>query len=228
MPPGLIALISLIAVHLFANRAHVLGWVWHRRFLSLASGLSFAYVFVDLLPALQKGEAVLKRTFDPLIPYLDKHTYLIALLGILFYYGIQPKKSSLKPHWLSLSGYCLFNFFIGASLADSSNPEIQPLALFTLAIGMHYFVRDHLSGASKNRQVLSVLILALASGYIISSTMKIPDPVTSIAISFIAGGILLNIFHNELPKTQKSTYGWFVFGALAYTLLLLSVGDVNL
>ena len=36
-----------------------------------------------------------------------------------------------------------FNFFVGASLSDSTNPDIQPVTLFTIAIGMHYFVRDH-------------------------------------------------------------------------------------
>ena len=30
---------------------------------------------------------------NPLIPYLDKHAYLIALLGVLFYYGIQSRHS---------------------------------------------------------------------------------------------------------------------------------------
>ena len=84
IPAGLISVLILIAVHLYANRMKVLGWVWHGRFLSLASGISFAYVFVDLLPALEKGGPVIKQTLGPIVPYLDKHAYLIALLGVLF------------------------------------------------------------------------------------------------------------------------------------------------
>ena len=63
MNPGLIALIVLAAIHVFANRAKVLGWIWRGKFLSFASGISLAYVFVDLLPTLEKGGPVLKQTF---------------------------------------------------------------------------------------------------------------------------------------------------------------------
>ena len=226
--PGFLSLLILAAIHLFANRARVFGWVWHGKFLSFASGISFAYVFVDLLPALEKGEPVLKRTFEHVIPYLDRHSYLIALLGILFYYGIQPRTPSQKKNlWLPISGYLLFNFFIGASLSDSSNPEIQPLELFTIAIGMHYFVRDHMSGISKQPWVLATLIFSLFAGYFIGYFTKIPDVITAIGISFIAGGIFLNVLHYELPKREKGGYLWFVFGSLLYTAMLLGLGEIN-
>ena len=218
---GFLSLCLLALIHLFANRPHILGWVWHSKFLSFASGISLAYVFVDLLPALEKGEPALKRTLDPIVPFLELHTYLIALLGILFYYGIQSRISSKEHQWLPISGYLLFNFFVGASLSDSSNPEIQPLTLFTIAIGLHYFIRDHLSKISKNQFILWLLIAILFVGYFIGYLTKIPDAVTAIGISFVAGGIILNTFQYELPKQEKHGYFWFVFGALLYTSILL-------
>src|SRR3954466_13712128 len=127
MSHGFIALLVLAAIHLFANRAKVLGWVWHGQFLSFASGISLAYVFVDLLPALEKGSPVLKQAFGNLLPFLELHTYLIALLGILFYYGVESAQSKLNNTWVPISGYLLFNFLVGAGLSDSSTPEIQPL-----------------------------------------------------------------------------------------------------
>ena len=226
MSPGFTALLVLAAIHLFANRAKVLGWVWHGQFLSFASGISLSYIFVDLLPALARGEPVLKRTFGDVLPFLELHTYLIALLGILFYYGIQSARFSGKNSWLKISGYLLFNFFVGASLSDSSNPEIQPLALFTIAIGMHYFVRDHLANITKTPSVLGALILILFAGYLVGYLTKIPDAVSAIGISFVAGGILLNVFHYELPKKEKGGYLWFVFGALLYTAMLLGLEGV--
>ncbi len=225
--PGLFSLFVLAAIHLFANRPKILGWVWHRQFLSFASGVSLSYVFVDLLPALERAEPVLKRTFDPIIPYLELHTYLVALMGILFYYGVQSRVSSQKHQWLPLSGYLLFNFFIGASLSDSSNPEIQPLTLFTIAIGLHYFIRDHLAKVSKNKFMLGFLISILFAGYLTGYLAKIPDAVTAVGISFVAGGILLNIFQYELPKQEKGGYFWFVSGALLYTAILLSLGELK-
>lgn len=225
--PGLLSLFVLAAIHLFANQTKVFGWIWRGRFLSFASGVSMSYVFVDLLPALEKGEPVLKRTFDQVIPFLELHTYLIALLGILFYYGVQSYVSSQKHQWLPISGYLLFNFFVGASLSDSSNPEIQPLTLFTIAIGLHYFIRDHLAKISKKKGIIWSLISALLAGYLTGYLAKIPDTVTAIGISFVAGGILLNTFQYELPKQEKEGYFWFVCGALLYTTILLSLGEVR-
>lgn len=228
---GLIAVAVLAVVHLYANKAKVLGWLWHGRFLSFAAGISFAYVFVDLLPTLEKGQPVLKKAFGEMIPYFDRHAYLIALVGMLFYYGIQRKTESLKSEkfWLSISGYLLFNFFVGASLSDSTNPDIQPLSLFSIAMGMHYFVQDH--KAQIYDSVLFThrgrwwLVVFLFLGYVVGCATRIPDAVVAIAMSFLAGGILLNVLHYELPEKKKSGYFPFVIGALLYTALLILVGE---
>lgn len=225
MSPGFLSLCIIASVHIFANRPNVLGWIWKGRFLSFASGITLSYIFVDLLPALAKGEPVLKRSFDFVLPYLELHTYLVALLGILFYYGIE--SFAEKNSWLRVSGYLLFNFFVGASLSDSANPEIQPLALFTIAIGMHYFIRDHVSKIEKNTPVLFALIAALFVGYTVGYLSHIPDPVAATGISFVSGGILLHIFRYELPKKGKGQYLPFILGAIFYTAILLSVGEVR-
>ncbi|MBP7074293.1 MAG: hypothetical protein KBA81_02795 [Rhabdochlamydiaceae bacterium] len=232
MYSGFVSIIVLALVHLYANKAKVFGWVWHGRFLSFAAGLSFAYVFVDLLPALEKGQPVLKQVFGEAIPYFDRHAYLIALLGLLFYYGIQRKTETQKSgkFWLTISGYLLFNFFVGASLSDSTNPDIQPVTLFTIAIGMHYFVRDH--QARKQDSPLFMhrgrwwLVAALFLGYGVGTSVHIPDAVVAIAVSFLAGGVLLNVLHYELPEKKQSGYFSFAAGALLYTLLLITVGEV--
>lgn len=225
MQGGVFAILFLALVHLYANKAKVLGWVWHGRFLSFAAGLSFAYVFVDLLPALEKGQPILKQTFGDIIPYFDRHAYLIALLGLLFYYGLQRTSLKSGKFWPTFSGYLLFNFFVGASLSDSTNPDIQPLALFTVAIGMHYFVRDHqVRIASKALFVHRGrwwLVAALVLGYVVGCMTHIPDALVAIAVSFLAGGVILNVLHYELPEKKQSSYLPFIFGALFYTALLI-------
>ncbi len=227
MHGGLFSIIILALIHLYANKVKALGWVWHGRFLSFAAGISFAYVFVDLLPALEKGQPFIKHAFGELIPYFDRHAYLIALLGLLFYYGIQRKTEKLKSEkfWLAISGYLLFNFFVGASLSDSTNPDIQPLTLFTIAMGMHYFVRDHQARANNSPLFLKrgrwLLVAALLLGYLVGCITHIPDALVAIAVSFLAGGILLNVLHYELPEKKQSGYISFVTGALLYTALLV-------
>lgn len=227
---GLLALFVLAFVHLFANQVSVLGWVWHGRFLSFAAGVSFSYVFVDLLPALEKGQPALRRTLDPLIPYLDRHAYLIALLGVLFFYGVhtQSPLHKARSFWVSVAGYVLFNLFVGASLADSTNPDIQPVLLFTIAMAMHYFIRDHQAEENNailyGRQARWILVAALFVGYAIGYMSHIPDAVVAIVVSFLAGGVILNALRYELPKREQVGYAFFVTGALFYTGILLSLG----
>ena len=229
MYSGFVALLVLAAIHLFANRADVLGWIWKKNFLSFAAGVSFAYVFVNLLPELEKGQYVLKRSFDNILPYLDRHTYVIALLGVLFYYGLHnnSKRCCSRNFWISFSGYMLFNFFVGASLTDSNNPEIQPLFLFTIAMGMHYFIADHNSneenGILYNQKGRWFLVLALFLGYIVGYLTSIPDTVIAVAVSFISGGVLLNVFRYELPKREQVGYYFFLTGSLVFTLIILSL-----
>lgn len=224
-----LSLFALVVIHLFANTTQRLGWLWHGRFLSFAAGISFAYVFIDLLPQLEKGQLILKQTFDPIVPYLDRHSYVIALLGVLFFYGLQsqPQTNPKRYFWISTSGYLLFNFFVGASLSDSRNPDIHPLLLFTIAIGMHYFIRDH--NASLENSVLYtnqarwLLAGMLLVGYIVGLLSHIPDALVAIVMAFLAGGVLLNALRYELPKREQVAYVFFLIGAVFYTAIILNL-----
>lgn len=230
--PGFYSLIALIIVHLFANQAKVLGWVWHGRFLSFAAGISFAYIFVDLLPTLEKGQPVLRKAFETMVPYFDRHVYLVALFGVLFFYGLHgdPEDRSPRSFWLSMGGYLLFNFFVGASLSDSTNPDIQPIALFTIAMGMHYFVNDHNIEETYpelyETRARWFLVGMLVLGYVVGYMTHIPDPVVVIVVSFLAGGVFLNVLRYELPKRKQLGYAYFLTGSLLYTAILLKIGEI--
>ncbi len=225
-----LSLLILVAIHLFANQSKVLGWMWHGRFLSLAAGISLAYVFVELLPTLEKGQPFLRQSMEGVVPYLDRHAYLIALLGLLFFYGLETgtAEGSKSGFWLSMAGYVLFNFFVGASLSDSSNPDIQPIALFTCAMGMHYFVRDHNAEEANvglyEQRARWLLVGALFLGYGVGRILHIPDAIVAACVSFVGGGVILNVLHYELPKREKVGYCFFALGALVYAAVSLRVG----
>lgn len=223
--PAFLVLIVFIFIHLFANKADVLGWVWHARFLSFAAGISFAYVFIDLLPTLEKGQPILKKALDPLIPYLDRHSYLIALIGFLFFYGLQGVKGS--SIYASIAGFSLFNFFIGASLSDVNNPDIQPLLLFSIAIGLHYFIHDHnlreINEEFYDRTGRWILVLALVLGWLTGFFFTIPVTIIDLVVAFVAGGVLLNVMRYELPKREPGTYKFFLLGSVLYTCILLQL-----
>ncbi len=227
----LLALSILILIHLFGNQSRFLGWVWHGRFLSFASGVSFGYVFVDLLPALSASQPVLKQSFNGVVPYLDKHAYLIALCGMLFYYGLQgPSKGSWdSKFWISMAGYSLFNFFVGASLADPLDPSIQPIWLFTIAIGLHYFVHDHNLSQdhpeSYEMQARWVLVGALLLGWLTGYFFNIPETLIALVVAFVAGGLIMNAMRYELPAKEGDSYRYFILGALGYSILLIGLGE---
>lgn len=229
--PGFLALSSLIVVHLFANQAKIIGWVWHGRFLSFAAGVSFAYVFVELLPNLEKWQPAIKNSFDPILPYFSKHSYVIALLGVLFYYGlhVNPEKKTPVNFFLNFAGYFFFNFLLGAALSDSNDPEIQPLVLFSIAIGMHIFIVDH--GIETEfpdiygKGIRWYLCASALLGYLFGGLIHIPDAVVAVLMSFIAGGMILNALRYELPKRQNVGFSFFALGSLLYTALLLSIGQ---
>jgi hypothetical protein len=70
------------------------------------------------------------------------------------------------------------------------------------------------------------LSAALLAGYAIGSWAHIPDSVAAIAMAFLAGGMLLTVFHYELPKKESGGYLPFLTGSLLYTVIMLSVGEV--
>lgn len=218
-----------ILIHLYANKASVLGWIWHGRFLAFASGVSIAYIFIELLPKLEQGQPVLRSTFQGLLPGLDRHVYLFALLGVLFYQGLQsPNKGSSIGFWASMAGYMMFNIFVGASLADENNPDIQPLFLFAIAMGLHYFVSDHILREDHlylyDKYGRWVLTSALFGGWLIGYFAEIPQSIIAIVVAFVAGGVLYNGLRYEVPQTQKKTNFSFILGALIYASILLKLG----
>ncbi|KAF3363348.1 Uncharacterized protein PHSC3_000102 [Chlamydiales bacterium STE3] len=222
------SIVLLCLIHLFANQVKYLGWIWHGRFLSFSGGVSFTYVFVSLLPELAKGQAAIDQA--GIFPYFEKHVYLIALLGFLFFYSTQSvsTKDDYKElgFFTSMASYTVFNLLIGSAIADRANLDVQPLLLFTLAMGLHYFVNDHnLRETHKNMYEdfgRWLLTLALILGAVFGFWMPIQDTVVAILMAFAAGGVLFNVMRYELPNNDNVSY--FCLGSLLYATMLMSIG----
>ena len=59
------------------------------RWLSIAGGVSVAYIFVHLLPELNAGQEAIRRAIGDGLAFLEHHVYLIALLGLAIFYGME-------------------------------------------------------------------------------------------------------------------------------------------
>jgi hypothetical protein len=70
------------------------------------------------------------------------------------------------------------------------------------------------------------LVAALLSGYAVGYLTHIPDPVVVVIISFLAGGVFLNVLRYELPKRKQIGYAYFLAGSLLYTAILLGIGEI--
>lgn len=201
----------------------------------MAGGIAVCYVFVELIPRLGLSQITLHDIAADYIPLKERHVYLVAFLGFLVFYGVNSippdplfKKANL-PFILNMISYLFFNFLIGYEIVDSTDPFIQPLYLFTFAVGLHYFITDHsLSEAHGARyDVFSKVLLALFLylGFIAGLLTDIPVSWVILGVAFTAGGMILNVLNYELPKEQKSTsFLAFALGGLFYAVILVYQG----
>ncbi len=228
-----IAVTLLALVHIYGSRSKSLGSLWYTRFLSAAGGVSVAYVFVELLPRLGESQDVIKKFWHVVIPQsiYDKHVYITAFLGFLFYYGVQRISHSSKhgrherlAFWISLLSYSLFNFLVGYEVVDINDPLVRPLFLFTFAVGLHYFINDHALTKLHLKEYESfgrwILVAALYLGWFAGMVTEIPEHYIAYGVAFIAGGMILNTLRYELPADPKKGYPAFALGGLFYCFVL--------
>ncbi len=79
----------LALVHLGVSGLHRLREGPRRFWLSLGSGTAVAYVFLHLLPDLQQHQGELEEASEAVLGWMDRHVYLLALLGLAVFYGLE-------------------------------------------------------------------------------------------------------------------------------------------
>ncbi|MFN4175239.1 MAG: hypothetical protein ACK4HV_09075, partial [Parachlamydiaceae bacterium] len=161
------------------------------RLLSFGSGVAIAYVFVDLLPKLCLSDQIVQES--GFLPFFERHVYVLALIGFLYFYFIEKKRYEI----FSVAGYVFFNYLIGYSIGDINDQEVRPLALFTFAIGLHYFTTDY-AMREKNpveyHQLIRWLsVIALFAGWGTNYWVELSKTAVALMAAFIAGGVILNV-----------------------------------
>jgi len=229
---ALLAVTFLSLIHLCAGRFHFPENKWHTRFLSMAGGAAVSYVFVELMPKLGVSETTLQAISTDIIPLKERHVYLVAFLGFLFFYGMHRlstgefKLKASVVFWLNMASYTFLNFLVGYEIVDINDPFIQPLYLFVVALGLHYFITDR-AMREKHPGIYHdfgkyVLVLALYAGYIAGLLTEIPATLIIYGVAFVAGGMILNVLSYELPHDQKSqSFLAFALGGILYSIILV-------
>ncbi len=234
MPYPAIALISVVlfaAVHLFAERTQNLSLSFRSKLLSLGGGVAIAYVFVDLLPKLAKSDLIVQAALSGIFPYFERHVYVMALIGFLLFFIVGRSHTFLGgkgSFWLSLLSYGLFNFLVGYAVVDKDNPEVRPLAFFTIAIALHYFVNDFSMSQAHGKEYDKFgkyfLVLCLFLGWFTGNWIVLSQTAIALVSAFIGGGVIMNVTRHELPEGNPNSLTTFVLSAVLYTAILLTIG----
>lgn len=239
MIPALIAAILIALVHIYGVRLTFSPVIPRSHWLSLAGGTSVAFVFVHILPELGRGQEAIQDTGHWLTDVLGHHVYLVALGGLLLYYGLERTvklhdlegdldQQGIQHHmfWIHIGSFAFYNGVIGVLLIQRDLRGID-LAMFTIAAVLHFVVNDH-ALRDRHRDAYHdlgrwILAAAVIAGWLAGLALDLSDAMIGVLFAFIAGGLVLNVLKEELPRERESRFWAFALGATVYAGLLLLV-----
>jgi hypothetical protein len=234
----------LAFIHFFGNRLRFLAGLPRSVWLSGAGGVSVAYVFLHLFPELQEGQEHLQENVGWATRFLEHHVYLVALIGLAVFYGLERSVVSAKREqvkkdnqeekkppkgifWLHIGSFALYNALIGYILFQREEGSVQEMLLFSIAMALHFVVNDF-GLLEHHRETYRkygrwVLVLFLVLGWTVGYVKEVPTTVVILLMAFVGGGVIMNVLKEELPEERESRYWAFALGAGLYTILLLSL-----
>lgn len=226
--PSLAGVVVLAAVHLAAGALHQ-GALKRPAWLSAASGVAIAYVFLGLLPDLAESQARwLEATPHRPLPWLTHQVYLAALLGLLAYFALARAgagSESRSRFWLELGSFAVYNLVIG--ILGSQLRSWPAIVIAVIAYGAHMLVNDY--GLHRRYTQLYAgpgrwtLAIAIVFGWVLGALLPVSQLVAVLLIGVVAGGILLNSLREEAPEPGSDKLIPFVSGALVYAALLVAL-----
>jgi hypothetical protein len=241
----LLTILVLALVHLVAGTTAALGLRWGSRALSAASGVSVAYVFLDLMPDLAEQQTLIEKIGS--FPGLERHLYILALVGLTVSLWVEtasresrrrhragggPDQTGTATFWLSILSFVVLDAAIGYAVASPGDRAVEPLWMFALAMGLHFVANDHSliehHGDRYQRVGRWLLVAGLISGWLVGTlpAVDIRPDILALVLAYIAGGTIMNILRHELPDTDRSAdVVAFAAAASVYGGLLLSLSE---
>lgn len=230
-------------IHVFIHRLRVLDTVPRSRWLSMAGGVAVAYVFLHILPELSAHQETLAILSDGDVVGGEQIVYAVALAGLALFYGLERAIKEARsrgnaagrpgsdpggaPYALHLASFALYNGLVGYLLVHREETGWLSLALYALAMGLHFLTTDFgLLQDHRGRWLRAgrwVLTGSLMAGWSIGALTAVPEVAVALLFAFLAGGVVLNVLKEELPEERRSRFGAFAGGAAVYAALLLAL-----
>jgi hypothetical protein len=217
--------ISLICVA--AGDRRLLGGRWPEWLLSAGAGVGLAYVVVHLLPGLADAARVVGEEADGRIPFAEAAIYLVVLVGILATLVLrswQHGRHGSQPHpGLRIAQPVGSALIVGYLIAVRDDPEVQPLLLFAVAIGLHLLVNAHTLTAKMDSPLGGLaLAAAVVGGFGLGSLWQAPEAMVAAFVALLAGGVTARTLHEVVDEDRHLLA--LTGGAAAETALLLGLG----
>ncbi len=207
---------------------------WRARSMSAAGGFSVAFVFLELLPqVVERADAVSERAGD-LLPVVEHEVLFLLLVGLTVIYALErmalrsrqrPREESTADPigFVNITAFAGYAGIIGHLLWVQADEGLADLALFTLAVALHFFVVDvglkvHHREAY-HRVGRWALAAAVLLGWVAGTWVQASDAVTGMLLSFVGGGVILITLKEELPSDKEGRVSAFVTGVAAFTTL---------
>ena len=221
------------------ERGEAAGLWRRRRWISLAAGVSVAYVFVDVLPELGVRHRRFLETAGEGLLFAEQRIYMLALLAFVVLYGLEymvltsreGRASGGESHrrdavfWLHLGGFALYSWLIGYLLVERAETGSLALSLYGFAMAFHFFLVGHslreTHGEAFDRRGRCVLAASVLAGWLAGVTVELSEIVLARLFAVLAGGVVITSLNAELPREREGRFWYFCLGAMAYAALLI-------
>lgn len=241
---ALLVALSFSAVHFLGAKLKFLRVTPRSIWLSIAGGVSVAYVFVHLLPDISEYQERFAQRLEGetgLIGAIETHVYVLALAGLLTFYGLdrlacssasgrRQEGAESRPSdgvfWVHLGSFAIYNFLISYMLLHREEREVEGLLIYAFAMLLHFVVNDHSlrehHGKLYDHRGRWILAAMPITGWALGASTEISSMLVFAILSFLGGGIVLNVLKEEIPHERESRFWAFGLGTAAYAALLLS------
>ncbi|MRX71553.1 hypothetical protein GJU40_05105 [Bacillus lacus] len=223
-------LLILMGVHILSKYLKIMERKTLSILLSIASGVSVSYIFIHLLPKLNEYQEIAEPAFG----FIENTTYYFAMVGLVFFYGLERKVWHLKDRskrlsknsifWIHLISFTIYNFLIGYLLMKGNKEEFMDMLLYMIAVGVHFISVNHGLHDISTRQYDKVgrwiLSISVFSGWLYGNFSSLNEEVIGILFGFLSGSIVLNLLKEELPEGKDRNFWAFALGIVLYSILL--------
>ncbi len=217
------------AIHIWSGKLHSFLYKSEEIAISFGGGMAVAYVFMHLLPELEKGSKLLGIGVN-----------FITLVGFLVFYGVQryswkvssqenPKNSLI--FYLKLGFSCLYNGLLIYAIPELFDKNPLFVILYIVAMSLHLISADRSLSEDYSHEFKSwgryVLVASVIAGLTIDIfTEPANELVSDVLTAILAGSLMFNIFKEELPHPENSSFRWFCAGVALYLLLLVGASGL--